>query len=151
MDEGQADVGPDRSAFDLSGLRVGTSELYERIAQAFNAPRSLVEVDPELAERRRQARARFAAVGQQFGEALRLSYTPGFLKLQHQLSAARQVAVTLAASRTRIPHAPRHPRKGDFDWLTGKPLQGRRYRQACRSYNRQVRYRRIAQRELGGS
>lgn len=29
-----------------------------------------------------------------------------------------------------------HPRKGALDWGTGKPLQGRRYRQACRAWNR---------------
>lgn len=30
-----------------------------------------------------------------------------------------------------------HPRKGDRGWgMSGKPLQGRRYRQACRKWNR---------------
>jgi len=115
----------------------------ETVRRAFDVPRELWPTEDYWRRRRdamEETRERMRRAIEQLAEALRFD----------SRRVGAQFAHAFRLGKSRIPHAPSHPRKGDFDWLTGKPLQGRRYRQACRSYNRQVRYRRIAQRELGG-
>ena len=135
-DEGQADVGPDRSTSDLYRLRFDTRPVLEGMTE--NA--LMVEATKILGST--------VVPIPGFRAAMIAAATDELRKAAAR--AGGQLAQAFGAIGIRVPHAPRHPRKGDFDWLTGKPLQGRRYRQACRSYNRQMRYRRIAQRELGG-
>ena len=62
---------------------------------------------------------------------------------QRMQEAAQRAAQHLHSAQTafawHLPTIHRHPRKGDRHPWTGKVLQGKRYRQACREWNRNQR------------
>jgi len=129
----------------------------DMVRRAFDLPRSVWPSDDYWQHRRdamEETRKEMRRAIEQLAEAFRLDARAvtryelwGYDPKGGMEMAMRPMG---KSSASRIPHEPQHPRKGDFDWLTGKPLQGRRYRQACRAYDRQVRARRRVQRGLRG-